>query len=249
MAYATHYKVTDKNGKVVENYSPEEGSAVCFSDYVRLGNRRSTVSKLNGGKIEIYILKDYSKARVNHIYVTNHAFSENDIFDYSKALNFSGFLHSIEDSGEYHTIKLDEDDYINSVHVRIFFDFIRALWEKGPDNAAINFLKIPKKVRLKIDPFQLIQVCGCYTGHGQGHPLPNVQYVPRPGCVISRSEMENRLKMHLDGSTFYLWNEISWGKAIRFSKIDFKKLGEIQIKSVKDFDDALEIINGEAASK
>ena len=244
MTYYTLYKTVLQNGEVTIDYSPESGrNDVCFSTYKRSAFGTKTVY--------LYILKDYTNKNYS---LAENLFSCKQVVEYIERLS-KYFPCKLEEKESYYQIVLQESDYINQVHIRIFFDFVRALWEKGPNLALKNYFKIAKNIRDKYCVLTLMQISSLKDGGGQSHPLPSAQSsVACKFKVLSWEEIEKALKGNDYDSTFSIWNSISSQKFEKYiaqipnakRNILTEKLTELKelvINSDKAFNRAMQIAN------
>jgi hypothetical protein len=165
--YNSPHKIINKDGKRIDDFcnSKDWGPQICFSDYNR--------TQWTGDKT---IIIQIPKNDDNSIYYC-YAFTTEQIKYVVDCFFQLGFKSILEENDKEYLITIKESDYKCKVHVKVFIDFIRALWEKDI-NIVFKYFFFKKMESLNPEEFfkriQIISWC-YYTS--VGHNLPSAQDV------------------------------------------------------------------------
>lgn len=167
MKGAHYYTVVSPEGKVLVDCGLKTSGAACYASY-NFGY--GDVSTFDKNKVYLYISKNWGKVAGGSY--AHSTFTEENITYVINRFVASGFPVSYVNQDEVcYTICLNESDYFNKSHLRVFLDCFRAFWEGGSNCIGFKYLSIPEEIRNQHDFLLLLQICNNLVMMSGGHGL------------------------------------------------------------------------------
>lgn len=168
-----YYLVVDPNGKELISYAPKGENGGCGAACYYTYNYPYKAPPFGENLFYIFICKEWENKQSQY----HSTISQDNLEWIINKFTSEGFpVKFVSQNESYYTICLDEKNYYNRSHLRVFLDFFRIFWEGGANQVGFKLLSIPLEVRNKYDILTLCQICYLTLPLVSGHGLIGTRF-------------------------------------------------------------------------